>query len=529
MAAGPQALADSELEVVNPATLERVAMVPIDSLEAVQEAVAEARLAQRAWAAAGHAERRAVLGRTAEVLLDRLDEVAATITAETGKPFIEALTSELVVSLESLVWLASNAGSILAPERVRYPQLFLKHKRARLVYEPLGVVGIVSPWNFPLGIPLSQTAAVVAAGNGAVIKPSELAPLTGAWVERAFDEAGAPRGLVRVVQGGAETGSALVRARGIAKLVFTGSAEVGRRVAAEAGQRAVPVTLELGGKDPLIVFEDADLDRAVAGALWGAFLNCGQTCAAVERIYVQGGLYEPFVEELARRAGDLRLGRGDDPDVDVGPLVSEQQRDRVEGLLADAVEQGAVVRAGGGRPDVGLPGWFFEPTVLVDVPREARIEREELFGPVVTVARFRDEGEAVRLANDSPFALGASVWTRDPELARRIARSLEAGMVWTNDVAYSYGAHQASWGGRKGSGFGVTHSKHGLYAVSSVKFVDEDAGRVGVPWWFPYDARVADGFRGFLGLFYGRGLGTKASAVVRHRRGLLELVRRMLR
>jgi acyl-CoA reductase-like NAD-dependent aldehyde dehydrogenase len=529
MAAEPQTLAAGELEVVNPATLERLGSVPVASPAAVQEAVAEARLAQRAWAATTHAERRALLGRAAEVLLDNLDEVAATITAETGKPTVEALTSELVVSLESLVWLGSNAGKVLAEERVAYPQLFLKHKRARLRYEPLGVVGIVSPWNFPLGIPLSQAATVVAAGNGAVIKPSELAPLSGAWVERAFDEAGAPKGLVRVVQGGAETGAALVGARGLSKIVFTGSADVGRGVAAAAGQRGIPVVLELGGKDPMVVFEDADLDRAVEGALWGAFLNCGQTCAAVERVYVQGRLYEPFAEELARRAGALRIGRGDAADVDVGPLASEGQRARVEDLLTDAVERGASVRAGGRRPELGLPGWFFEPTVLSDVPPEARIEREEIFGPLVTVARFGDEREALRLANDSQFGLGASVWTADPELAARVARSLEAGMVWTNDVAYSYGAFQASWSGRKTSGFGVTHSKHGLYAASNVKFVDEDRGRVGAPWWFPYDDRVVDGFQGFVGLFYGRGLATKFGAVVHHRRGLAELVRRMLR
>jgi acyl-CoA reductase-like NAD-dependent aldehyde dehydrogenase len=391
------------------------------------------------------------------------------------------------------------------------------------------VVGIVSPWNFPLGIPFSQAATVVAAGNAAVIKPSELAPLTGAWVERAFDEAGAPQGLVRVVQGGAETGTALVRARGLAKVVFTGSAEVGRSVAAAAGERGIPVTLELGGKDPMLVFEDADLPRAVEGALWGAFLNCGQTCASVERIYVQGRLYEPFVEELVRRTKALRIGRGDEAGVDVGPLVSERRRERVEELLADAVERGATVRAGGRRPELGLPGWFFEPTVLAGVPREARLERDEVFGPLVAVGRFADEREAVRLANDSPYGLGASVWTRDAELASRVGRALEAGMVWTNDVAYSYGAFQASWGGRKASGFGVTHSKHGLYGASAIKFLDGDRGRVGVPWWFPYDELALDGFKGFVGLFYRPGLGAKAAAVTGHPRGLLELVRRMLR
>ena len=387
---------------------------------------------------------------------------------------------------------------------------------------------MITPWNFPLGIPLTQAATAVVAGNGVVLKPSELTPLTGAWVERAFAEAGAPQGLVRVVQGGGDAGAALAVSRGLAKIVFTGSAGAGKKVAAAAADRLVPVTLELGGKDPMVVFDDADLDRAVAGALWGGFFNCGQTCAAVERIYVQSGLYEPFAEELARRVRDLRLGRGEDADVELGPLVSERQREKVEELVADALERGAVARAGGRRADPGLPGWFYEPTVLTDVPREARIQREEIFGPVVTVERVDNEEDAIRQANDSPFGLGASVWTRDPERARRVADRLDAGMVWTNDVAYSYGACQCSWGGRKQSGYGTTHSKHGLYAMSGVKFVDADSGRVRVPWWFPYDERVADGFKGVIGALYEPRLAAKAGALRRHRRGVATLARRYL-
>jgi succinate-semialdehyde dehydrogenase/glutarate-semialdehyde dehydrogenase len=387
---------------------------------------------------------------------------------------------------------------------------------------------VISPWNFPFGIPFTQAAFAVAAGNAVVVKPSELTPLSGAWVERAFREAGAPDGLVRVVQGAAEAGEALVRAPGTAKVVFTGSGETGRRVASLAGERLRPVTLELGGKDPMLVFEDADLDRAVAGALWGAFSNCGQVCSGVERIYVARPVLEAFVEELARRARSLRIGRGDELQTELGPVISEEQRTRVEELVEDALDRGAELRLGGSRPEVGLPGWFHEPTILTGVEREARIEREEIFGPVVTVAPFGDEDEAARLANASSFGLGASVWTRDLDLAIRLARRLEAGSVWTNDVSYSYGTGQASWGGTKESGYGRTHSKHGLYELSRVKFADLDRGRVPVPWWFPYDERGPEGFHGMLGVLYRRGLGGKLEAAWRHRRGLIALGRRYL-
>lgn len=522
-------LAAGELEVRNPATLEPVGAVPATPPESVQEAVAEARLAQASWASSTWEERRALLGRAASYLLDHLDEVTATITAETGKPLLESITSDAFPGLDGLVWLGANAERVLKPERLRFPQPHLRHKRGWLVYEPRGVVAIITPWNYPLALPLTQAASAVAAGNAAVLKPSELTPLTGTWVERAFAAAGAPAGLVRVVQGDGETGTALVRARGLGKIVFTGSEEVGRLVAAAAGERLVPVTLELGGKDPMLVFEDADLDRAVDGALWGSFLNCGQTCAGVERIYVQRGLYEPFVEELVRRTRLLRIGRGEEGGVELGPLISSEQRGKVEELVSDALAQGARARTGAKRPPTELPGWFYEPTVLVDVPGEARVNREEIFGPVVTVARFDDDEEAVRAANDSRFGLGASVWTRDAERARRVSRRLEAGSVWTNDFGYSYGAHQASWGGRKSSGFGSTHSKHGLYELSNVKYVDADSGRLPVPWWYPYDERLVDGFRGAIALLYGRGVGARAGAAWRHRRGLVRLGRRYLR
>jgi len=271
----------------------------------------------------------------------------------------------------------------------------------------------------------------------------------------------------------------------------------------------------------MLVLDDADLARAVDGALWASFLNCGQVCSGVERIYVQGALYEPFVEELTRRTEELRLGE------DIGPLISEEQRDRVGGLVDDALARGARALTGGGASD--RVGWFYAPTVLSDVPPAARIEHEETFGPVVTVARVQSDDDAVRAANEGVYGLGASVWTRDARRAQRIARRLRAGSVWHNDHAYSYASAQASWGGRGESGFGRTHSKHGLYELTTVKFSDRDAGRVPVPWWFPYDERTTDAFRGVLGALYANGLPARARAAWRERRALVALARRYRR
>jgi acyl-CoA reductase-like NAD-dependent aldehyde dehydrogenase len=510
---------------MNPATLELVGTVQVAPPEEIAEAVAEARAAQRAWGETTFAERRVVFGRLASAVLDAADEIATTVTAETGKPLLEAYTSELFVGLDNLFWSADNASRVLQPEHLNSP-LYLRHKRSCLRYEPLGAVAVISPWNFPFGIPFTETVTALAAGNAVLLKPSELTPLCGALVGRLCAEAGLPAGLVRVLQGDGETGAALVRAPGISKVFFTGSAAVGREVGAVAGSKLRPVTLELGGKDPMLVLDDADLDRAVEGALWGAFSNCGQVCSGVERIYVARPLFGPFVEELSRRAQALRIGGGGDPASELGPLIAEEQRDRVEELVADAVESGAEVRTGGGRPQTGLPGWFYEPTVLAGA--RGRIDREEIFGPVVTVAPCADDEEAVRLANDSTFGLGASIWTRDLDRAQRLASRLEAGSVWANDVAYSYGVGQASWGGVKQSGHGRTHSKHGLYGCTQVKFVALDSGRVPVPWWYPYGPDAADGFRGMVDVLYRPGLGPKVTAAWRHRRGLAQLGRRYL-
>jgi succinate-semialdehyde dehydrogenase/glutarate-semialdehyde dehydrogenase len=518
------------LRPADPATLEPLPPVPVTPPERLDGVVAAGRDAQAAWAGRPAGDRALLLRRVSRELLAAADEIAATIVSETGKPVAEAYTSELFVCLDHCAWLARHAARVLRTERLGLRQPHLLHKRAWLRYEPLGVVAVVSPWNFPLGVPFTQVATAVAAGDAVVVKPSELTPATGAWLEELFHRAGAPHGLVQVVQGsGPELGRALVAHHGVSGVVFTGSSAVGREVGQQAAARLVPAVLELGGKDPMLVLGDADLPRAVEGALWAAFTNCGQVCSGVERIYVERPLFEPFVAALSDRASRLRLGHGADPTTDMGPLIAEGQLRRVEGLVADAVEHGAQVAYGARRPDLGLPGWFHAPTVLVGEPAPARIAREEIFGPVVTVVEIDNDTDGIARANASRFGLGASVWTRDRDRGRRVAERLEAGSVWLNDHAYSYGVCQAPWGGRKESGHGRTHSKHGLYAMTQVKFVDSDRGRLSPPWWFPYSEPMVDGFRGALGVLFEGGVVPRARSLAAHRRGAAELLRRTLR
>ena len=491
---------DTELVSVNPATLEQVGSVPRTDPDEMPRIVAAATAAQEQWSALSPDDRAAVLREAGRVVRAHADEIADAVVAETAKPRTEAIAHDLYPAVDHAAWLARNAAGVLADERVRFSQLHLKTKKAWLLHEPLGVVAAITPWNIPFGIPFTEVATAIAAGNGVVLKPSELTPLTGDWVARVFVEAGVPAGLVQVVHGEAAVGAAVVDARGIAKVFFTGSVVVGRRVAAAAGARGCPVVLELGGKDPMVVFADADLDRALDGALFASFINAGQACVSAERIYVERPVYDEFARGLAARARALKLGD------EVGPLISETQRDKVEALT------------GARRPDRN--GWFLEPTVI-----EGSLPDEEVFGPVVTVEPFDGEDDAVRRANDTEFGLAASVWTRDLEKARRVSRRIEAGMVWVNDFGYSFAAGQAAWGGVKSSGFGRTNSRHGLYECTRVKYVDEDRGLLRPAWWFPYDDVTADGLRGMLDVLYGSGP-ERVRAAWKHRRGLLRAARR---
>jgi succinate-semialdehyde dehydrogenase/glutarate-semialdehyde dehydrogenase len=491
-----------ELVSVNPASLQAVGSVVRTDPREVPHLVARARVAQEEWWKLGADGRSRVLAQAARVVRAHADDIADAIVAETAKPRTEAIANELYAAVDHATWLAKHAQRILRDERVRFHQVHLKTKRAWLVYEPIGVVAAITPWNIPFAIPFTQVATALAAGNGIVLKPSELTPLTGDWVARIYAEAGVPEGIVQVAHGESELGEAIVGDPGVGKVFFTGSVAVGRQVAAAAGARGCPVVLELGGRDPMVVFADADVERAVDGAVFASFLNAGQACVSTERIYVERPLLEDFTQRLAVRVAQLELGK------DLGPLISERQRDNVERLS--------------GAPRAARVGWFLEPVVL-----RTGLADEEVFGPVVSVEPFDGEDDAVRRANDSEFGLAASVWTRDRAKADRVARRIEAGMVWVNDFGYSFTIGQAPWGGVKSSGFGRTSSKHGLYGCTQVKYLDSERGRLRPVWWFPYDEPTERTIRALLDVLYGSPV-ERARAVWRHRRELAHATKRSL-
>lgn len=474
------------LVAVDPATGEELARVPTCTSEHVRDALHRARAAQRDWGSRTPRERVRALRPFLELIVDRRDALAQLISRETGKPRFEALTTEILPTLDAIDYYLRHAESLLAPEAL--PHRLFRTARSQLVREPWGVVGLITPWNYPFFLTATIAASALFAGNAVLNKPSEFTPLVGLEVEKLLRDAGLAPALYQCLPGRGETGQALVEA-GCDRISFTGSVATGRKVAAACGERLIPVALELGGKDPALVFADADLDRAARALTWGAFTNCGQVCASVERIYVEEPVARELTSRLVEATRKLRQGPDRAHDVDVGCLVNRLQWEKVKAQVDEARQRGATILAGGqGREGQGEKGgWWFEPTVIGGVAPDMLVQSEETFGPVVTIVAVPDEEEMIRLANASRYGLTASVWTRDDARADRLARRLHFGSVYVNDALVPSGAGEAPWGGVKESGFGKTRGPEGLREMTRVKHVAHDRFRLAdAPVWYPY-------------------------------------------
>ena len=448
------------VEVYNPATGKLIGTVPAMSPDEVTEAVARARRAQPAWEAAGFAERGRILRRAQKWTLDNAERIISTIVAENGKTYEDAQLAEVSYAASAFGFWAKNAPEFLADEKVKSASPFVLGRKLKVRYAPVGVVGVIGPWNYPLTNSFGDCIPALAAGNAVVLKPATLTPMTSMLMAEGLRECGIPEDVFQVAVGeGSSIGNALIDA--VDFVMFTGSTEVGKKVMGRAAETLTPTAMELGGKDPMIVLRDANIERAANAAVHYSMQNGGQTCISVERVYVEEPIYDDFVGRVTEKMRALRLGvPGGPAQVDVGAMTSASQTDLVEEQVNDAVSHGARAVVGGKRGEG--PGDFFEPTLLLDVDHSMEAMTEETFGPTLPVMKVKDVDEAIELANDSPYGLQASVWTKDTERGEELARRIEAGVVCVNDAQLNYVALELPMGGWKDSGVGSRHGAGGI-------------------------------------------------------------------
>ncbi|MGI8594497.1 MAG: succinic semialdehyde dehydrogenase [Solirubrobacteraceae bacterium] len=493
-----------ETSVENPATGEVVGRVPSLSGDEVTRIVARARAAQPGWEALGFEGRGRILRRAQKWVTDNDERIIETIVSETGKTYEDAQLAEITYAANAFGFWAKMAPELLADEKVKSVSFLVKGRKLLVRYAPAGVVGVIGPWNFPLTNSFGDCIPALAAGNAVVLKPAEITPLTSLLMAEMLDECGAPGDVFQVVTGkGSLLGPALIDAVDV--VMFTGSTETGKRVMARAAETITPVYLELGGKDPMIVLSDADVERAANAAAYYSMNNTGQVCISVERVYVEEPLYDEFVDKVTEKVRKIRQGvPGEAGKVDVGSLTYPPQLDIVEEHVSDAVQKGAKVLTGGRRgPGEGL---FFEPTVLVDVDHSMKAMTEETFGPTLPIMKVRDSEEALRLANDSPFGLQASVWTKDLARGEALARRVEAGAVCVNDAQINYAAVELPMGGWKLSGMGSRHGAGGIrkYTRQQTILVTRFALKKDIHM-FPYGRGKTKMLGRLFKMLYGRG------------------------
>lgn len=489
------------LLLVNPRTGQTVGRLPTEPVASVAGLVGRAKLAQKAWAKVPLESRKAAITKLSAAFLARGTEIVQTLIDEIGKPSGEAWTSEVVTAAELFDHWLATIDDLLEPDEISLNPINYPMKSAHLVPDPLGVIALIMPWNYPVHLPLRTIVPAILAGNAVVFKPSELAPRCGALLAEIF-AASLPADLVVTVLGGPAHGSAIIEA-GVDKVIFTGSVAGGRAVAAQAAGKLVPSACELGSKDAAIVLFDANMDRAVDGIVWGAFHNAGQDCASVERVYVDRRIYDTFVSRVVAATEKLRIGD------DLGPLIDERAVAKVHRQVTGAVASGATLKCGGTPTGTGF---YYPATVLTDVPPDCELMRDETFGPVMPIIPFDSEEQAVTMANDSQYGLCVSVWSKDVARAQAVAARVECGVSYVNNCCFTGPMGGAAWGGRKESGYGVTGSRFALYGLVHPRTVVVDRSfQKKEMWWYPYTPALSTMAQGLVEL--GRSGGAKLAGV----------------
>ncbi len=488
----------------DPARGRRLGSSPLNRVEDVERAIAAAREAQPAWAALKPRERVRCLRPLRDYLVEQAEELARVVSEDNGKTRVDAMVAEILPSAMALSYYLRRAPRFLRPRRLAPGNLLMANKASRIERVPFGVIGVISPWNYPWSIPFSEVVMGLLAGNAVVLKTASQTQMVGRRLEECFLSAGLPRGVFSYLNlPGNLAGRAFLQG-GVDKLFFTGSVAVGKKLMALAAESLTPVTLELGGNDPMLVCPDADLARAAAGAVWGGLSNCGQSCGGVERIYVHRQVYRPFLDLLKAKVEALRIGPDHDLQVDLGAMTTTRQMETVQRHLDDALARGARVYASAPAPEG--EGNFLPALVLTGVNHDMLVMRQETFGPLLAVMEVPDMDTALELANDSHLGLTGSVWTRSHRRGRALARRIRAGVVTINDHLMSHGLAETPWGGFKQSGIGRTHGRLGFDEMTEPQCIVDDLmpGVRRNMWWHPYGPRVYAGIKGIMDMLYAR-------------------------
>jgi len=475
----------------NPATLEPVGDVHLTSSAECQNAIRAAVEAFPVWRDMPLGEKQRIFRKAKQILLQRRFELAELLTQEKGSPLAESLYVEVWASIEALDYYSHNIHRALKSRRMTHHVALFLHKKGAYHYQPLGPTLIISPWNFPFLLAMYDVLGALSTGNTIVLRPSTSTPLITLHVSEILNEAGLPPGVLNALVCRVPHAEEMIVNPDIQTIMFTGSTSTGKRIMELASRNLTNIVLELGGKDPMIVLEDADLDRAARGAVWAGYMNCGQSCGAVERIYVAKAVEDEFTEKVVKLTQELNVGNPMSDNIDIGPMVTRGQLEVVQAHIEDARARGAQILCGGKKIE-DLPGYFIQPTVIAKANHSMKVMMEETFGPVLPIMGFSDHEEAVTLANDCQFGLTSSVWTKNKKRARWLVQKIESGTVTVNDHMTSFVEPKAIWGGIKQSGIGRSHGPYGLFYLVNIKFTSYDYFKKSkLLWWFPYNQRFS--------------------------------------